>query len=90
VDPNRFRGAQNTRGCPAQTSSTIVADPGETPCLFAMQWLFSSLPSVTQMQKVWQQRTAQRGARPLGDTFDLGKDTVSLLLRRLGYVLGYQ
>jgi hypothetical protein len=55
-----------------------------------MQWLFSSLPSVTQMQKVWQQRTAQRGARPLGDTFDLGKDTVSLLLRRLGYVLGYQ
>jgi hypothetical protein len=43
-----------------------------------MQWLFSSPPSVTQMQQVWQQRTAQRGARPLGDTFELGKDTVSL------------
>jgi hypothetical protein len=30
------------------------------------------------MQQVWHHRTAQRGARPLGDTFELGKDTVSL------------
>jgi hypothetical protein len=49
-----------------------------SPCLFAMQWLSSSPPSVTQMQHVEHHRTAQRGARPLGDTFELGKDTVSL------------
>jgi hypothetical protein len=64
-----------TQRMPSRTSSTIFADPGETPCLFAMQRLFSSPPSVTQMQRVWDQRTTQKGA-PL--TFELGEDTVSL------------
>jgi hypothetical protein len=42
------------------------------------QWSGSSPSSVTQMQQVWHQRTAQRGAHPQGDTAELGKDTVSL------------
>jgi hypothetical protein len=78
ADLLRDIGAQNTKDAQPKPVPPFFADPGETPCLFAMQWLSSSPPSVTQMQQVWHHHTAQRGARPLGDTVELGKDTVSL------------
>jgi hypothetical protein len=79
---------QARTGIPILIDSEELRTPSPNKLHFRRRWrdtvsfrnamAVSSPPSITQMQQVWHHRTAQRGARPLGETFELGKDTVSL------------